>query len=101
MRIRYTARAKTASMHLRFGSTFALGVLVFLGMPTLAQQQSSPTEMAGDVLTTSGSHSDFDVKLDGGDFFVRRKGTTKWARISDVTEPIAVGQLVGNQSIYL
>jgi hypothetical protein len=96
-------QARIASMRLRFrvGSTVVLGVPVLLRMPTLAQQGSGAREQAEDVLTTSVSRSDFDVKLDGGDFFVRRKGTAKWARTSDVSEPIAVGELVGNRSIYL
>lgn len=45
--------------------------------------------------------SDFEVKISGGEFQVRRKGTSGWKRSSKLDEPITVGLLDGTQKVYL
>lgn len=75
-------------------------ILVGFFASTLAQQKTA-TESDLPPGTAATPPSDFEVKIDKGEFLVRRKGTPKWKRSSEVSEPIAVGLLEGGHKIYV
>lgn len=73
-----------------------------VAMPALSQQQAGDASMVPpQIQSTSTDISDFEVKLSGGGFLVRQKGTSKWERGSGVNEAIAVGLLDGTQKVYI
>ena len=84
----------------RFGLvmlTFCVGLVSPLGV-ALAQQK---TNAASGIQAAETSPSDFELKISQGDFFVRRKGTLKWTRSSELSEPVAIGLLDRSRKVYV
>jgi TonB family protein len=70
--------------------------------PAVAQQKTvNETTVQPGTQTTTTWVPDFDVKIDQGEFLVRRKGTLEWKRSSQFSEPVTVGFLDSNQKIYV
>src|SRR5450759_1754094 len=75
---------------------------VCLLAPVLAQQKTGSESYAHPVIQTAPTFaSDFELKIDHGEFLVRRKGTQKWKPSSQFSEPIAIGLLDGDRKIYV
>ena len=82
---------------------FRIVMLIFCAnsvslLGALAQQK---TDAGSGIQEGAMSPSDFELKIKGGDFFVRQKGTLKWRRSSEVSEPVAVGLLDGRRKVYV
>jgi TonB family protein len=79
-----------------------LAISVCLLASVLAQQKSGgENEVRSGAQTAAPSASEFEMKLDHGDFFVRRKGTLEWKPSAQYDEPITVGILDGDHKIYV
>jgi TonB family protein len=68
----------------------------------LAQEKTGEeSDVHSSVQTGATSPSDFEVKIDDGQFWVRRKGTQEWRKSLQISEPIAVGSLDSDRKVYV
>jgi protein TonB len=68
----------------------------------VAQQKTDSDSDAHRVIQNAPTFAcDFELKIDHGEFLVRRKGTQKWKPSSQFSEPIAIGLLDGDRKIYV
>ena len=51
--------------------------------------------------STASDAADYEVKIQKGDFLVRRKGTSEWKASAKLSEPIVVGSLDESRKIYV
>ncbi len=65
------------------------------------QEPDTASTVPPQIQSTSAPFSDFEVRISGGEFLVRQKGTSEWKRSSTLNETIAVGLLDGTQKVYL
>jgi TonB family protein len=85
------------------GSALLSFCTISLCLIALGQQKTgSESEVqSGGTQTAAASPFDFEVKIDQGEFLVRRKGTLKWKKSSQFSEPIAIAFLEGDRKIYV
>ena len=71
-------------------AVIAFGIVVLCSFNIVKGQQD-----------TSSDAADYEVKIQKGEFLVRRKGTSEWRPSAKLSEPIVVGSLDGSHKIYV
>lgn len=86
------------------------GLILVACILSVCVAASAPSHQEGDTggatpseiqIVPASSPSEFEVKIQKDKFLVRRKGSSDWKQSSEMSEPVAVGVLGGDQKVYV
>jgi len=92
-----------ANMVSKAGLTLVAFVVSVCLAASAPSHQEADTRGAtpSEIQIVPAASSEFEVKIQREKFLVRRKGTSDWKECSEISEPVAVAVLGGDQKVYL